>query len=180
LSGSKPNSIGNITSVQTLSGDNSIYAFRTTADVSGGTLTIRALDNVNMGGILINGSNTISSNLLFSPTNATAPGTGTTGEALVYVKDSENATISGTVLANAFTKFGRGTLTLSGGGAVHGDVSVQSGTLKLGATNPLSRMNSELNIGSGATLDLIAYQLEPALAVLRGATRVLLADGGQN
>ena len=28
-----------------------------------------------------------------------------------------------------------------------------------------------------ATLDLFAYQLEPALAVLRGATRVLLADG---
>lgn len=29
----------------------------------------------------------------------------------------------------------------------------------------------------GARLDLLAYQLEPALAVLRGATRVLLADG---
>lgn len=29
---------------------------------------------------------------------------------------------------------------------------------------------------AGASLDLIAYQLEPALAVLRGATRVLLAD----
>lgn len=30
---------------------------------------------------------------------------------------------------------------------------------------------------AGARLDLLAYQLEPALAVLRGATRVLLADG---
>lgn len=29
---------------------------------------------------------------------------------------------------------------------------------------------------AGASLDLLAYQLEPALAVLRGATRVLLAD----
>ncbi len=30
---------------------------------------------------------------------------------------------------------------------------------------------------AGANLDLLAYQLEPALAVLRGASRVLLADG---
>lgn len=30
---------------------------------------------------------------------------------------------------------------------------------------------------AAANLDLLAYQLEPALAVLRGATRVLLADG---
>ena len=136
LSGSNPNGIGNITALQSLTGDNSIYAFRTTADVTGGTLTIRALDNVNMGGILFNGSNTISSNLIFSPANAALPGTGTTGEGLVYVKDGENATISGNLLANAFTKFGRGTLTLSGSGAIHGEVSVQNGTLKLGAQNP--------------------------------------------
>ncbi len=30
---------------------------------------------------------------------------------------------------------------------------------------------------AGANLDLLGYQMEPALAVLRGATRVLLADG---
>lgn len=30
---------------------------------------------------------------------------------------------------------------------------------------------------AGASLDLLSYQLEPTLAVLRGATRVLLADG---
>ncbi len=66
-----------------------------------------------MGGILINGSNTISSNLIFDPTSATAPGTGTTAEGLVYVKTGESAVLSGNVTANAFTKFGSGTLTLT-------------------------------------------------------------------
>lgn len=39
------------------------------------------------------------------------------------------------------------------------------------------RPASSLWTAGGANLDLLAYQLEPALAVLRGATRVLLADG---
>jgi len=37
---------------------------------------------------------------------------------------------------------------------IFGEVSVQNGTLKIGAATPLSRMNGELNINSGATLDL--------------------------
>jgi len=57
--------------------------------ISGGTLSIRATDNVNMGGILFNGSNTISSNLIFDPTSASAPGTGTIAEALVYLKETK-------------------------------------------------------------------------------------------
>lgn len=154
LAGSNPTSIADITADQALTGTNSIYALRTTANISGGTLNIRAIDNVNMGGILFNGSNTISSNLIFDPASAVTAGTGISGEGLVYVKGGENATISGTVLANALTKFGDGTLTLSGGGAVLGDVSVQSGTVKLGGISPFSRMNSELNVNAGATLDL--------------------------
>ena len=154
LSGLAPTAIGNISSPQTLTGINRIYAFRTTADVSGGTLNIGAIDNVISGGILLNGSNTISSNLVFDPTSATAPGTGTPGEALLYVKSGENATVSGNITANAFTKFGAGSLTVSGSNAIMGDVSVQSGTLRLGGANVFSRMNSELNINQGATLDL--------------------------
>lgn len=78
-----------------------------------------------MGGILINGSNTISSNLVFDPTSAIAPGTGIPAEALVYVKTGENAVISGNITSNAFTKFGDGTLTLSGINTITSDLSVR-------------------------------------------------------
>lgn len=154
LSGAAPTAIGDISSAQTLTGTNSIYAFRTTADVSGGTLVIPALDNLRTGGVLINGSNTISTNLVFDPTSVSAAGTGNLAEALVYVKSGENATISGSLTSNLFTKFGAGTLTLSGNNTILSDVSVQSGTMRLGGGGAFSRMNSELNINAGATLDL--------------------------
>lgn len=154
LAGLAPTAVAEITSAQVLSGTNSIYAFSTTADVAGGTLRIGAIDNVRDGGILINGSNTISSNLVFDPTSATAPGTGTVAEGLVYVKSGETATISGNITANAFTKFGDGILILGGANLIAGDVSVQAGTLRLGGGSPLSAMNSELNLNAGATLDL--------------------------
>jgi autotransporter-associated beta strand protein len=154
LSGLSPAAIGAISSPQSLVGLNSIYALSTTANISGGTLAIGAIDNVKSGGILLNGSNTISSNLVFDPTSGVAPGTGIPGEALVFVKSGENAVISGNVTANAFTKFGAGSLTLSGNNAIMGDVSVQSGTLRFGGASILSRMNGELNLNAGATLDL--------------------------
>ena len=48
-----------------------------------------------------------------------------------------------------------------------------------GALGAIARERPALGLWTAAeaTLDLFAYQLEPALAVLRGATRVLLADG---
>lgn len=168
LSGLAPTAIGDISSAQTLTGLNSIYGFRTTGDVSGGTLNVVAIDNVKSGGILINSSNTISSNLVFDPTSATAPGTGTPGEGLVFVKSGESAIISGGITANAFTKFGLGTLTLSGSNAIFGDISVQSGTLSLGSGAAFSRMNTELNVNAGATLDL------------NGNTAVVESVGGNN
>jgi superfamily II DNA or RNA helicase len=47
-----------------------------------------------------------------------------------------------------------------------------------GALGAIARQQPALGLWTvaDATLDLLAYQLEPALAVLRGATRVLLAD----
>lgn len=223
LSGLAPTAIGDIAGVQSLTGLNSIYAFRTTADISGGTISIPAVNLRNMGGILINGSNTIGSNLVFNPADTTAPasltGAATTnasanvtvastaglvpgmaisgtnipagafivsvnsatqvtisanatatgssltlsahqgsaaasGEGLVFVKSGENATLSGSITSNLLTKFGNGTLTLSGNNAIMGDVSVQSGTLRFDGDHVLSRMNSELNLNAGATLDL--------------------------
>ncbi|MFY7950522.1 MAG: beta strand repeat-containing protein, partial [Gemmatimonas sp.] len=98
------------------------------------------------------------------------------GEALLFVKSGENAVISGNVLAGNLTKFGDGTLTLSGSGAVLGDVNVQDGTLKLGASNPFSRLNSELNINSGATLDLNGGSV--AVETLGANNRQVTGTGG--
>lgn len=156
LSGANPTGIANITVDPALTGTgNSIYAVRTTSDVSGGTLRITAIDNLRLGGVLINGSNTISTNLIFDPASATAPGTGIPSEGLVYVKAGESATVSGNVTSNAFTKFGAGTLTLSGASnMVAGDLSIQDGILRVGSAGALSRLNTELNVNSGATLDL--------------------------
>ena len=52
-------------------------------------------------------------------------------------------------------------------------------TVLRGALGAIARERPALGLwtAAAATLDLFAYQLEPALAVLRGATRVLLADG---
>lgn len=175
LAGANPTSIGDLSVPQMLTGANSIYAFRTNVDISGGTLSIRAIDNLNTGGVLINGSNTISSNLVFDPTSATAPGIGTPGEGLVYTKTGENATLSGTVMANALTTFGRGTLTLAGNATVLGDVSVQDGTLRLSGA-VFDRMNSELNINSGATLDLNGTTI--AVETIGSNNRQVTGTGG--
>ena len=176
LSGDNAAGIGDITGTQTLAGINRIYAFRTTADVNGGTLSVSAVDNLNTGGILINGSNTIGSNVVFDPASAAAPGSGTPGEGLIYVKTGENATLAGALLANALTKFGRGTLTLSGSGAVLGDVSVQDGTLTLDGGTSLSRMDSELNINSGAALDLNGTSI--AVETIGSNNRQVTGTGG--
>ncbi|MGC3968297.1 MAG: hypothetical protein QM775_13270 [Pirellulales bacterium] len=155
LSGTAPTAIGEITTTQSLSGSNSIYAFRTTADVNGsGFLRITAIDNTRTGGLIFNGSNTFSAGLLFDIASATAPGTGTLGEGLIYVKTGETASISGSILAGALTKFGRGTLVLSGSNRITSDVSVQDGILRLAGSNPFSRLDTELNINAGATVDL--------------------------
>lgn len=157
LAGAAPTAIADITAPQALSGANSIYAFRTSADLSGGTLNLTAVDNRVMGGVVINGSNTIGTHLVFDPASETAPGTGTPGEGLVYVKTGENAVLAGNVTSNAFTKYGRGTLTIGGSASVLGELSVQDGTLKAGSAQAFSRLNSELNINAGATFDLNGY-----------------------
>jgi autotransporter-associated beta strand protein len=177
LSGLAPNAIGNVFAPDALTGVNSIYAFSTSADISGGTLNITAIDNIRSGGVLINGSNTISTHLVFNPASAAAPGTGTPAEALVYVKTGENAVISGNVTSNAFTKFGAGTLTLSGTNMVSGDLSIQDGVLKLDGASPLSRLNTELNVNAGATLDLNGTRI--ATETLGNNNRTITANNAQ-
>jgi superfamily II DNA or RNA helicase len=55
-------------------------------------------------------------------------------------------------------------------------VSVRAGLARLvGVTGALPRWNS-VNAAAHARMDLHAYQLEPALAIIRGVRRVLIAD----
>ncbi len=69
LAGTQPTAIGDISTPQNLTGTNSIYAFRTTSDVNGGTLVIPSVNTVQQGGIVVNASATIGSNLVFDPTS---------------------------------------------------------------------------------------------------------------
>src|SRR5207253_4261565 len=95
-----------------------VYAVRTDNNITNGTLRIQSTSNTNMGGLLLNGaSQTIGANLIFGDTTinsglSTVANGSATGEGLVYVKSA--ATISGNVTSNGFTKFGPGTLTMSG------------------------------------------------------------------
>ncbi len=130
-------------------GTSTAYAVRTASDITDGTLQITSIQfgagtasNIFEGGLLLNGSNqTIGANLFFGNTATTgyvaAPypltstiglvTAGAVGEGLVFVNN--NATLSGQVVANNFTKFGDGSLTLSGNNLLAGNFAVQQGTV---------------------------------------------------
>ncbi len=166
LSALAPTAVGNITTPQVLTGTNSIYAFKTTANVSGGVLRIVANgstgNQVQLGGILINGAGgaapVISSDLFFGFVNngATQLNGLNYGEGVVYTSTgftSGTPTLSGSVVANSFTKFGPGTLLFSGSNRISGGLAVQSGAVQFsGATAQPASHNIVLN--DAGTLDL--------------------------
>jgi autotransporter-associated beta strand protein len=161
LSGALATQIGDISAPQNLTAAiNPIYAFRTTADVTGtGRLVIPSLTNQTMGGIVINGSNTISAPIEFNPGTGVAGGSATSGEGLVYVAgvpggSVQNATISGAITANRFTKSGLGNLTLTGNQMLLGVVSVQNGILKIGTSNAINGLQTDLAVNNTGTVDL--------------------------
>ena len=166
---------------QTLTGVNTAYAVSSSANISGGTLQIISdpftgtAVNVFEGGLLLNGGagQTVSSNLFFG--NATSsylaapyplsPGILVTpmavGEGIVYVNGTATAgaTLSGQVVANNFTKFGPGSLTLSGNDLIAGSFAVQQGVVKFinEASGPIAGSLvlddlGTLDINSGTTL----------------------------
>ena len=102
-----------------------VYAVQTSANITGAGETIR----IDGGGLIINGSDTISTNLTF--------GTSTTpGEALIYVSSASTGTLSGSINAATVTKFGPGNLAITGTGneliptgLTQRNVIVQQGTL---------------------------------------------------
>lgn len=156
LSGALATQIGDISAPQNLTAAiNPIYAFRTTADVSGtGRLVIPSLSNQNMGGILINGSNTISAPIDFNPGQGVTGGSTTSGEGLVFVASGQNATISGSMSANRFTKSGLGNLTISGNQMILSSTTAQNGILKIGTANAINNLQTDLVVNSTGIVDL--------------------------
>jgi autotransporter-associated beta strand protein len=140
------------------SGITDLFALETTASIAaGGTLRFRSNGGTDMGGLLLNGSGSaapiIGANLSFMNTLGIAP---VPGEGLVYVSggySSGTATLAGSIVANTFTKFGAGTLLLSGVNVLEGNFAVQQGVVRFGsaASAPLA---GSLLLNDTATLDL--------------------------
>jgi hypothetical protein len=158
LSGVNVGSLASITSAQSLSGVNDIYAAATTSNISGGTLRLMSVSNTNMGGLVLNGYGVaapqISSDLLFGNLLLSQP---TYGEGLVYVGagvSSGTTTLSGAITARNFTKFGEGALRLTGNLAgLEGNFAVNSGVVSFGGANA-GLLTATLSLNDLGTLDL--------------------------
>jgi len=181
LTGSQPGSVGSIVAAQSLSGVNSIYAFKTNANVSGGTLQVVSNNTTTqLGGILMNGAGAaapvISSNLFFGLVNNNVSQLNgiNFGEGVVYTSTGFTGgtlpTLSGSVTANNFTKFGPGTLLFSGTNRISGSLAVQSGAVQFsGAAAQPASINLTLN--DAGSLDLNGGSVE--VAALAGSAGVV-------
>lgn len=138
-----------------LTADRSVYAFRTNANVSLNTFTLRLGDpnsgTAGQAGIILNSGADIAGGTLDFGTNTLA----------VYVDDAAVSTISSPLanfrnnlnntLAVRFVKYGPGTLELSGASTFQGNVQVNQGTLSLTAANVMPTFEN-LNAVSGSTV----------------------------
>ncbi len=97
--------------------------------------------------------------------NATGTGTGltfnttqygpTSGEGLLFVAPGATATVTGSLLATSLVKFGGGNLTLNGAGQnILGQLTVQEGTLKVGAASNFNKLQTDLVLNDRGTFDL--------------------------
>ncbi len=194
---SGPLVIGNFTGTTAISGNatKSLFALKTTGDVTGGRILMSSLANTNgkseVGGILINGANvTISSNLYFdsgpSGIAATSPN-GTSGEGIFYVAPGMQGTLTGSLFARGLTKFGSGTLVFDGANEILGNLTVQGGTLKIGSGARPTTFATPLAVNSNGVLDLngLSYAFDSlgttggaAGGVITGATNSELIING--
>lgn len=158
LAGLQPTAIANITTPQNIAGTASVYAVRTNSNISGGNLVIPSITNTNQGAILANENLEISSNLFFDP-NAASGGTADSGEGLIYVRGGKTATLSGQVTVNDLTKFGPGTLLISGNTRANSFI-VHEGILKMTPAGNATAGFSELYLNNQGMLDLDGQSLK--------------------
>ncbi len=180
LTGLQPAAVATITTPQTLTGNNSIYALKTTADITGGSLQVVANNaTTQLGGILLNGAGlaapTVSSNLFFGldGQNVTLLNGLHYGEGLVYTSGGYSTgtpTLSGTVTANNFTKSGFGPLLLSGTNRISGFIAAQSGSIQFAGAGAQPAHNT-LQLNDAATLDLAGGTVK--LGALSGTAGVV-------
>ena len=144
-----------------------------------GSGTVAAQGN---GTLILTGANTNSqinvdgpATLQIGAGGTTGSFTGNVGDAGAVVFDrSDNYAYGGVVSAGgSLTQAGLGVLTLSGANSYGGATTVQSGTLKAGATNAFSAQ-SATTVDSGATLDLGGF--DQTVSSLAGAGTV--TNGG--
>ncbi|HEY1684655.1 MAG TPA: autotransporter-associated beta strand repeat-containing protein [Tepidisphaeraceae bacterium] len=106
---------------------------------------------------------------------AAAAGADTLG--VKSITANNNANITASVIAGAGLTFGgAGTVTLSSAGTITGPVTLNGGTLVLGAAGVLNNTNSALTINSGATLEATNTA---EVATLAGSGNLTL-DSGSN
>ncbi|NBV84958.1 MAG: hypothetical protein EBS01_01540, partial [Verrucomicrobia bacterium] len=134
-------------------GTTDVFALKTTAGISGGSLRFRSIagSSTDVGGLVLNGSGMeISSNLLFGDITS---GTFRATEALVYTSAVTTGTLSGRISTSNLTKSGNGILVLSGTNIIDGTVSVNAGTIRF-ASRQSGPLYAQLNLNDLGTLDL--------------------------
>ena len=158
-----------------LSGPAQVYALTSDGQAITGAATL----TVASGGVVLNNGASIGVSVLALGSS----------EGLVYVGGTSAATaaamISSSIMStntNALTKFGPGTLTLSGPSTYAGATNVNEGTLKMGVDNALPGgllrsvfYGTTVTIGNGAVLDLAGFN--QSIGGLAGEGILLLGSG---
>ena len=137
-----------------LSGNGTLGATSNTTTVNGGTLDLGTTNQtqhalVQNGGVIENGDITVAGYALNDGTLA-SNATVTASDAFALNNGTVDGTLSG---AGALTKFGTGTVTLTGANGYTGGTTVQDGTLALSGNGTLGATSNTTTV-NGGTLDL--------------------------
>jgi autotransporter-associated beta strand protein len=144
----------------TLTGANSYSGGTSVLD---GTLVVGSASGLGTGTLLLDGSTLRATAVL-----SAAGGLSLSGASAATVDtNGNNVTFAGGLTGtNGLTKIGLGTLTLDGPIAYSGDMTINGGTLALGAANSLTGGN--LTVASGATFNMNGFNQTQLAAVNNG------------
>ncbi|TLD72428.1 PEP-CTERM sorting domain-containing protein [Phragmitibacter flavus] len=146
----------------TLTANRSVYAVRTdtSLDLGGFRLSVGDATATGRGGLLLNDGADISNGDLHFANNQLSVyvddgGVSTISAALSNLRSNANNTLSASNVASAavFTKFGLGTLELSGANSFQGNIQVNEGILSLTAANVIPTFRN-LNAMSGSIVTI--------------------------